>query len=209
MQIDGMERRRAHIFDAHHHHPRHPEENDVVARLHHASRVEVIQVLAVIRPTERRVRPQSRAKPCVQHILVLSQRARPARVANCRVIKLHYHLIAVVAVPYGYAMSPPQLAADAPVADIVHPVEIDPGKPLRDYPRVAACHGIASRLRQWLHLHIPLVRDNRLDNIVAPVAVPHRMTIRLDVFQQPVLFKLRDYILTSLRHVLTLVRSGV
>ena len=75
VQIHGMERRFAHVLDAHHHHSRNPEKKDVVPGFHHARRIEVVEVLVLSRPAQCGVRPQSRAEPSIQHIFVLRERA--------------------------------------------------------------------------------------------------------------------------------------
>ena len=209
MQVDCMERWFAHVLDPHHHHARDPEEYDVVAGFHHACRIEVVEVVRVVGPAQRRVRPQRRAKPCVQNIFVLSQIAIGAMGAGCRVFQFDNRLIAVVAVPDGDAMPPPQLAADAPVPDVVHPVEIDLGESLRDNLGVTVRHGITRRFRQRLHPDIPLVRNYRLDDDVAPVAMPHRVVVRLDLFQKAFFFQLRDDVLARLCHALPFVWTGV
>lgn len=43
-------------------------------------------------------------------------------------------------------MAPPELAANTPVVDVFHPVEIDALKALRDDLNVAIAHGFDGRL---------------------------------------------------------------
>ena len=46
-----------HEFDAHHDHPRHPEENDVKASDQHAGGIEGLECSGLLRPAQRRKRP--------------------------------------------------------------------------------------------------------------------------------------------------------
>ena len=68
----------------------------------------------------------------------------------------NYGLAAVIAVPRGDLVAPPQLAGDAPVMDILHPVGIGLGKALRHKLDGAVLHHPDGLLGQGLHLHKPL-----------------------------------------------------
>ena len=46
----------------------------------------------------------------------------------CGVLLGDGDVAAVLAVPCGYPVAPPELAGDAPVADVVHPVEVGLGE---------------------------------------------------------------------------------
>ena len=67
-------------------------------------------------------------------------------------------------------MAPPELARDAPVVDVLHPVEVGLGPRLRDDARGAALHRRERRLGERLHLHEPLRREHRLDDRLAALA---------------------------------------
>ena len=56
---------------AEHHHPRHPEEQDVVAGDQDGGRIELRQFGGAVRPAHRRERPQRRGEPRVEHVGVL------------------------------------------------------------------------------------------------------------------------------------------
>ena len=98
-----------------------------------AGGIEIFQILRLIRPAQRGERPQRGGEPGIQHVLILRANA-------CR--RTLEHFIAALSrshgqsrrsprsTRHGYAMAPPQLAADAPVADVVHPVEVGLGKAL-------------------------------------------------------------------------------
>ena len=65
--------------DPEHDHPGDPEEQDVVAGLHDRRRVEAAEVGRVVRPAERRERPQPGAEPGVEDVGVLGELGgRPA-----------------------------------------------------------------------------------------------------------------------------------
>ena len=70
VHVDVPERDVAGEAQAHHHHPRDPQEEDVARRREHVGRVEGLQLRRLLRPAERRERPQRRAEPGVEHVLV-------------------------------------------------------------------------------------------------------------------------------------------
>ena len=62
VQVDRVEGHLVSELQRHHHHARNPEEQDVVAGLQHAGRVEALQVLRILlRPAHCCERPKSRA----------------------------------------------------------------------------------------------------------------------------------------------------
>src|SRR5690606_17373350 len=82
------------------------------------------QVRRVVRPAQRGVRPQARGEPRVEGVLVLLEVRAVAPRAALGVLDRDDGLLAVAAVPDGDAVAPPDLAADAPVADVLHPVQV-------------------------------------------------------------------------------------
>ena len=78
VDVHVVERHLAHVVEPGHHHARHPERDDVAARHQHAGRVVVRQLRRLLRPAERRVRPQRGAEPGVEHVGVL-RRSRVLR----------------------------------------------------------------------------------------------------------------------------------
>ncbi len=79
-------------------------------------------------------------------------------------------LAAVVAVPGGDAVAPPELTGDAPVLDALHPVEVGLVVAGRDELDFAGADDVDGRVCQGLHLDEPLLRDAGLDNGAAAVA---------------------------------------
>ena len=130
MQIHGMERNLACKLKTHHDHARHPEEQDVVARFHVGGRVEIFVIRRLIGPAQCGEGPQAGGEPGVQHILILVDLMRAAGGAFGWVFARNGH-VTIRAVPDRDAMSPPQLAADAPILDVFQPVEVGLLKALR------------------------------------------------------------------------------
>ncbi len=86
----------------------------------------------VVGPAERRVRPQRRREPGVEHV----GRLLPAVALGP--VDLH-HVGAVGREPDRQPVAPPQLARDAPGPDRLHPVEEDLLEPLRVERDAARC----------------------------------------------------------------------
>ena len=62
-------------------------------------------------------------------------------------------------------MSPPELTADAPVADVFHPVEVDALVAVGNEADFALLHHIYGGLGERLHVHEPLFGEKRLDHL--------------------------------------------
>ena len=81
---------------------------------------------------------------------------------------------------------PPQLTkTDTPVADILHPVIVDLLKTFGHDLNAPILHGGDGWLGQWLHLHPPLLAEQRLDNRVAALAMTHLMRAIFRFHGQP------------------------
>ena len=106
-------------------------------------------------------------------------------------------------------MSPPELAADAPVADVLHPVEIDLGEALGDDLDAAVFDRFDGRFGQGLHFDEPLLAGERLDDGLAALAVTDGVGIGFDLVQQPFFFQVRDDLLAAVEAVHALIGPGV
>mmetsp|Transcript_2984 Transcript_2984/g.6943 ORF Transcript_2984/g.6943 Transcript_2984/m.6943 type:complete len:303 (-) Transcript_2984:26-934(-) len=74
VEVDLLEWCLVRECEAHHYHPSHPEEQDVVSSLHHGGRVEFCVVpCRFIWPADRGKGPKTRREPGVQHVVILSQ----------------------------------------------------------------------------------------------------------------------------------------
>src|SRR5207253_1846399 len=83
----------------------------------------LVVALAVrdVRPAERRERPEPRREPGIEHVRILFHRAA-ALGARGRVGPVGPLVLAFRASEHRDAVTPPQLAGDVPVPDVLHPV---------------------------------------------------------------------------------------
>ncbi len=82
-------------------------------------------------------------------------------------------------------MAPPELARDAPVMDVAHPLEISFGVLRGRELDVALLDSGDGLVGQRLNLHKPLCRQARLYNGFAAVALAHRIGVLADGSEQP------------------------
>ena len=166
-----MERNLLHLLQTGEDHAGDPEENDIIARDHHGRGVPVVQISCVlIRPAHRGKRPECGAEPGVEHVLVAVDVLAVARLALAGVLTRDGDVAAVVAVPRGDLVSPPELAGDTPVVHVLHPIIIGLAEALRHELDAPVTHGFDRRLGQRLHLHKPLGAGKRLHRRAAAVA---------------------------------------
>ena len=79
-------------------------------------------------------------------------------------------MAAVIAVPRRNLVAPPELAGNAPVVDILHPVIIGLAEALGHELDASVTHGLDGGLGQRLHLDEPLRARHRLNDRAAAVA---------------------------------------
>jgi len=104
---------------------------------------------------------------------------------------------------------PPDLAGNAPVADVVHPFEIG-GLPHGRHDAGPALHDGGDRLfGERRDADEPLFGDHGLDVGLAPVALADVVQIRLDPDEVSALLQILDDVLPALVAVLPLVDSAV
>ena len=168
---DIAERHIAAEAQPHHDHACHPEEDDVIARHEHRRRVEMAQIDRLLRPAECLERPEAGAEPRIEHVLILVDVRAAAVRARREVVARHGGLATVRTVPCGDAVSPPELARDAPVTNIFKPVFVDFRETLGDKADPAVTHRLNRGLREALHADEPLLRYERLDRCLAARAV--------------------------------------
>ena len=193
MHVDVGEGDLAGELEAHHHHPRHPQEEDVARGREHVGRVEGAQLVGLLRPAERRERPQRRGEPGVEYVGV----ALPVRPLG----RLEADVgLLVVAVPDGDLVAPPQLARDAPRADVAQPLQIAARLRLGPDAHPALLDGGDRRLGQLVHRHEPLQRDQRLDALARAVAEGHGVGVGLAVADEALRIERGDDLLARLLH---------
>ena len=143
-EIDVAERQVAHELVARHDHARDPEEDDVRPGDQVGRGVELLQRVRLLRPAHRGKRPEPGAEPGVEHVGVLapnslaSGRRRRHRTSDDVGVSAPSRPSGVsrafglgLPIPHRHPMPPPKLAADAPVAEVVHPVRVGLAPALR------------------------------------------------------------------------------
>src|ERR1700675_3833859 len=85
----------------------------------------------------------------------------------------------------GNPMAPPKLARDAPVVDVLQPIEKRVLPELRMKGRVTVAHRLDRAISHRAHRQEPLLGEHRLDDGVASRAYADGVPIRLDFFEQP------------------------
>ena len=147
VDVDDRERNVAHEVQAHHHHPGDPEEDDVKAGDQHVGRIIALDIPAIVRPAQRRERPQRRREPGIEHVFIARDEAFALgrierhlppllrrddfllgviaeRVADRLLLGFGDEHLAVGPVPGRNLMAPPELARDTPGLDVLHPLEV-------------------------------------------------------------------------------------
>ena len=189
VEDDVPEGRLAHEVVAGHDHARHPEEEDVGAGDEVVRRVIEGQILGPLGPAQRRERPEPRGEPRVQHVRILREVGRAALRATVGLGGGGPFVAARPAGVDGDAVAPPDLAADAPIADVLHPVEIDALPAFGLDGDLALAHRLDGRLGEGPHPHEPLLRQAAVHHRVATVAVADLVLVVLDLDEVAALLK--------------------
>ena len=178
---------------AEHDHARDPEEENVEAGNQEAGRIKGVEVSARfgrdLRPAKDGDRQQARREPGVENIGLLRNLLRAAVGAGGGIDAGDGDLVALRAVPCGNAMAPPELARDAPVVNVLHPLEVGLLVHLRREADVLLADGCLGLVGQRLNLDEPLRREARLDRRLAAVAVAHVVDVVLDAGEQALFFQ--------------------
>ena len=193
VDVDVVERHVVHELDAHHDHPGDPEEDDVEPGDEDPGRVVPGEPLRLARPSQGRERPQGRREPGVEHVRVALQgnvRAEAVALPGLRLAPSHVDA-AVRGVPGRDAMAPPDLAADAPVLDVVHPLEVDPGPVLGHETHRPGLDGADGGLGERGGPHEPLRGEARLHHRAGPLAARDLVAVRLHPVEPPRFPKVR------------------
>ena len=204
-----FERLLVHLLHAGEYHSRNPEEDDVVAGYHNGGRVPVVKLLGLFRPAHRGERPERGAEPCIQNVLVTGDVFAVAALALGRILAGDGDVPAVGAVPRGYLMTPPELAGDAPVMDVFHPVEIGLGEAFGDELYSAVLDDVYRLLGQRLHLYKPLRAEHRLNDLAAAVAAADIVAVGLDLDEIALLLQIGDDGLARLVAIHAVVLAAV
>jgi hypothetical protein len=145
------------------------------------------------------------AVPGVQHVLVARQRPAVAgrRGAVARFVLAAADVqLATRAVPGRDLVAPPELAADAPVLDVVHPVVVGVDPLFGHEAHLAAADGATGLfgdagavLAGLVDGHEPLVGEHGLDHLPGARAARHRQPVLLGFHQQALSFQVGHYLL--------------
>ena len=100
-------------------------------------------------------------------------------------------------------MAPPQLPRYAPVADVVHPLVVNPDPVFRNEDDLAFVHHANRFFGQRLDLHEPLRRDQRLDDILGPFAAAQAHGVIFDFRDESELLEVRHHLLAGIEAVET------
>ena len=208
VEVDVLERHLVHEVQPHHHHPRHPEEEDVEAGDQDRGRVEGRQFPGPLRPAQGRKGPQGRGEPGVEDVVLLLQAGGTALRATPGIGRLDDQLAAVAAGPGRDAVPPPDLAGDAPVADVVHPAVkgVVPGPGVDPDPSLA--HRRHRLVGQGPDRDEPLHRSRRLDDRLAAVAEADGMVVVLDLVEQTQFLEIGHHLFAAGEAVKALIFAG-
>ena len=179
------------VFKTGENHSGNPEGDYVVAGDKHVRGIEIFVFGSFFRPAEGAERPKGGAEPGVEGVRVLMNVFAVAVLALAGLaVNAEGRLAAVVAVPDGNSVSPPELTADAPVADVLHPVEVVFVETFRHEANVAVSDRLDGGLCKLLHGDEPLEGNSRLHGGVAAVAGSHIVLVLLHAHKEAALLKI-------------------
>ncbi len=175
-----------------HDHAGDPQRDDVARGDERRRGMMALEQLRLLRPALRGEGPQLRAEPGVQHVLVLVHVVAVAVRALVHVVHARVLPAAVLAVEHGDAVAPPQLTADAPVLEVLHPggVGLRPARGVEG--DLAGVDGVERRPLELVDGDEPLLGQPRLQGGVATVAVHDGVVVVLDMVEQVVLLEPLD-----------------
>src|ERR1700756_5279540 len=110
--------------------------------------------------------------------------------------------------PRRNAVAPPQLARDAPVMDVAHPLEIGATVVLRDELDLPLLDHFNRPVGQRLDLYEPLRREPRLDDAATALALRQGDDIILGAHEEAAALQILEHTLPSLEAVQSLVGAG-
>ena len=197
-----------HEFHAHDQHAGHPEEDDIVTGHQYAGGIELFQDIRFFRPAHDGERPQGRTEPGIQGIFILMHVTAALR-AFVQVSTGRDFRAAVITVPDRDAVSPPDLAADAPVVHVFHPAQIILGKTFRHELGTPILYAIGGSFQQRLHLYEPLGGNQGFNGFTAALAMSHGVRAVFNLHQQSQLVQVFYDILTAFIALLSFIGSGL
>ncbi|KAI6875755.1 valyl-tRNA synthetase-like protein [Hortaea werneckii] len=108
-----------------------------------------------------------------------------------------------------YLVTPPELAGQTPIVNVLHPSSVLPLRALRLDLDGAVGHSVQCRLREWLHGHPPLWLQHWLNDIFALRAQrDHHLVVGL-ANEKPKLLEFSDNGVPDIKALLTFERTGI
>ena len=128
-----------------------------------------------------------------------------------RIVGSYDHLPAVIAVPCRNTVSPPELAADTPVTDVVRPIKVGLFHALWQELNLAVFYAFYCRLNHLVHFYKPLLLNHRFYCRMAAVMCSYIMCMRLYLNQKPLCFKVCNKLFSALIavHACILARPSI
>ncbi len=206
VDVDLLERHATGEVGRHHDHARNPEEDDVVAGHQHARwQVEIVVAQArraggglrrfcSLRPAHGGEGYQRRRVPGVEHVRVAPKLPPGGLFLRLRLAARDVNATVFV-VPGRNLMTPPELAADAPVLQVVHPLVVGVDPVFRHERHRARGHRLHRFFRNRAAAVVvgvayrgqgdePLIGQHRLDDLAGACAARHHQSVRLGMHQQ-------------------------
>ena len=182
MEQYGLERLLSHLLVSGEDHTDNPEEDDIITGYQDIGRIEILQILGLLRPAQGLKRPQCGGEPGIQRIGILCKVGAAALGTYLRHLLGYDYFTAVIAVICGNPVSPPQLTADTPVADVIRPVEVVLLHTFGDQLDLAVFHSFSCGFDQLIHLNEPLVLYHGLDGGLTTVMGTYVVYMILDLY---------------------------
>ena len=182
MEQYGLERLLSHLLVSGENHTDNPEEDDIITGYQNIGGIKILQILGLLRPAQGLKRPQGGREPGIQRIGILCKVGAAALGTYLRHLLGYHYLTAVITVICGNPVSPPQLTADTPVADIVGPVKVVLLHTFGDQLDLTVFHCFSCGLDQFVHLHEPLLFYQRLDGGLTTVMGTYVVYMILDLY---------------------------
>ena len=118
------------------------------------------------------------------------------------------HFAAIIAVPNGNTVTPPNLARDTPIADIFHPAGISFGETFRNEFGATIFNAVNSSFYQGFHFYKPLGRYQRLYYTTATLAVTNSVSVVFNFYKRANFFQLFQQVFTTFVTFLTSVLTS-
>mmetsp|Transcript_5897 Transcript_5897/g.11421 ORF Transcript_5897/g.11421 Transcript_5897/m.11421 type:complete len:400 (-) Transcript_5897:471-1670(-) len=226
MHVNRIKRQLPRKFLSEHHHPRHPEEENVVPSLEAGAASVGVETLVVRLwaciggPPHDAEGPKTAREPRVEHIRVL----RKLHVVTvlllgldiCLLLRSSNHILCgggevsrPVNMPDGDAVPPPQLPRDTPVMDVVEPVEPSFLKSLGDDLEFAALDSLYALVGHTASLDKPLGAHKRFNHLPSTLRPGDALHVRLGLNGNTHLLKVAPKLFARFKAIHALVLSAV